>query len=149
MNTAHAIETPRQIDTMPIHAHACPTCGEPAWYHQQCIRCRPLHLCDYCDAPALAGDPDHACAKCRAEIDEDQRLEEIARREALLQRLLARHLTDRDFSLLAALLANYRISLGAALKRERDLTDAGRARYQADIAEAEALAAKLTEWDAA
>lgn len=55
-------------------------------------------------------------------------------------------LTASERSLLSALLANYRISLAAALKRERDLTDAGRARYQADLAEAEALAAKLTEW---
>lgn len=58
-------------------------------------------------------------------------------------------LTTQDRSLILALLANYMISLGAALKRERDLTDAGRARYQADIAEAEALINKITDWRAA
>lgn len=56
-------------------------------------------------------------------------------------------LTTAERSLILALLANYMVSMGAALKQDAGhLTDAGRARYLADIAEAEALIAKLNDW---
>lgn len=64
-------DIPVPITTMPYLAHPCPDCGQPAWYHSQCVRCRPADLCDYCDNPATPDDPDHACPQCRAIIERE------------------------------------------------------------------------------
>lgn len=54
-------------------------------------------------------------------------------------------LTLSERGLMCALLHHYMIGLGASMKHP-EVTEAGKARYQADLAEAEQLIGKLTEW---
>jgi hypothetical protein len=67
--THNCLPDPQPIATLPYRAHPCAQCGAPCHLHALCPACRPLELCDYCDLPAVPGDPDHACADCRAVID--------------------------------------------------------------------------------